>query len=104
MKALLTITARAAEEIHRAAAASGAEGMALRLAAKEEPDGSLRIGMGFDGERVNDERVETAGVSLLVSRLSRDLLENATLDFVELGTGGHGFVVYAPSGEEQTAA
>lgn len=78
----LVITARAAQEIRRAAAAGGAEEMALRVAAKREADGSVLLGIGFDAERTRDDVIETAGVTLLVSEHSRDLLEGMMLDFV----------------------
>jgi len=83
MSRKLAITARAAQEVRRAAAASGAEGMGLRVAAKREADGKVLLGIGFDAERANDELIETAGVTLLVSHHSRDLLEDMVLDFVE---------------------
>ena len=83
MSRKLSITARAAQEVLRASAASGTEGMALRVAAKREADGSVLLGIGFDEERTNDELIETAGVTLLVSHHSRDLLEDMVLDFVE---------------------
>jgi iron-sulfur cluster assembly protein len=79
----LAITPRAAQEVRRAAAASGAEGLALRVAAKREQDGSVQLGIGFDKERVRDDVIEMAGVTLLVSDHSRDLLEDMVLDFVE---------------------
>jgi iron-sulfur cluster assembly protein len=78
----LSITARAAQEVRRAAAASGADEMALRVAAKRDGDGGVLLGIGFDTERANDELIETAGVTLLVSHHSRDLLEDMVLDFV----------------------
>jgi Fe-S cluster assembly iron-binding protein IscA len=78
----LSITQRAAEEVRRAAAASGAEGLALRVAAKQEEDGSVLLGIGFDEERVRDDVIEMAGVTLLVSEHSRDLLEGMVLDFI----------------------
>jgi Fe-S cluster assembly iron-binding protein IscA len=83
MSRKLSITARAAQQVRRAAAASDAEAMALRVAAKRERDGRVLLGIGFDIERANDELIETAGVTLLVSHHSRDLLEDMVLDFVE---------------------
>ena len=82
MSRKLAITPRAAQEVRRAAAASGAEGLGLRVAAKREADGSVQLGIGFDAERSNDDMIETAGVTLLVSYHSRDLLEGMLLDFV----------------------
>jgi iron-sulfur cluster assembly protein len=93
----LAITARAAQEVRRAAAAGGAEGLALRVAARREDDGSVLLGLGFDTERVRDDVIETAGVTLLVSEHSRDLLHDMVLDFVEPE-----FVVRpAPPGEDE---
>jgi iron-sulfur cluster assembly protein len=83
MSRKLSITARAAQQVRRAAAASDAEAMALRVAAKRVQDGSVLLGIGFDIERASDELIETAGVTLLVSHHSRDLLEDMVLDFVE---------------------
>ncbi|HXZ91474.1 MAG TPA: iron-sulfur cluster biosynthesis family protein [Burkholderiales bacterium] len=81
MSRKLSITQRAAEEVRRAAAASGTEGLALRVAAKQEEDGSVLLGIGFDEERVRDDVIEMAGVTLLVSEHSRGLLEDMVLDF-----------------------
>jgi len=53
------------------------------VAAKREADGSVLLGIGFDDERTNDDLIETAGVTLLVSHHSRDLLEDMVLDFVD---------------------
>jgi Fe-S cluster assembly iron-binding protein IscA len=89
----LGITSRAAKEVRRAAAANGAEGMALRVAAKQESDGSVTLGIGFDEERSNDDMIETAGVTLLVSKHSSPLLIDKLLDFVEIAPGEQGFVV-----------
>ncbi len=83
MSRKLAITARAAREVRRAAAASGTGEMGLRVAAKREEDGSVLLGIGFDTERANDELIETAGVTLLVSHHSRALLEDMVLDFIE---------------------
>ena len=82
MSRKLAITPRAAQAVRRAAAASGTEGVALRVAAKREADGRVLLGIGFDSERANDELIEAAGVTLLVSHHSRDLLEDMGLDFV----------------------
>jgi len=97
----LGITARAAQEVRRAAQQSGAVGMPLRVAAKAEPDGSVTLGIGFDYERSNDDMIETAGVTLLISKHSAPLLEDKLLDWVEIKPGEHGFVVIeAPKPEE----
>ncbi len=97
----LGITPRAAKEVRRAAEQSGAGAMPLRVAAKQEPDGSVTLGIGFDLERSNDDMIETAGVTLLISKHSSPLLEDKLLDYVELEPGKNGFVVIeAPKAEE----
>jgi iron-sulfur cluster assembly protein len=94
---LITVTPRAAAQIRNAATQGAAEELGLRLAAKQSADGLVGYGMGFDEERENDERVETAGVTLLISPLSRALLEDVVLDFVELEPGDLRFI-FIPSG------
>jgi len=59
----LAITPRAVEQVRRAAAASGADGLPLRVAAKREADGSVQLGIGFDTERARDDTIEMAGVT-----------------------------------------
>ena len=45
---MFTLTTAAARQIQLAARSSDAEEMALRIAAKIDPDGSTQYGMGFD--------------------------------------------------------
>ncbi|WP_126445948.1 iron-sulfur cluster assembly accessory protein [Sulfuricystis multivorans] len=91
---MFTLTPAAAQQIIAAAAAypNDDEDMpCLRVAAKIE-DGDIVYGMGFDEEREQDTVVESCGVTVLISPLSRDLLADATLDFVELRPGEFQFV------------
>jgi iron-sulfur cluster assembly protein len=93
---MFTITEPAARELLAAAARSQAEGLALRVAAQRQPDGSLRYGMGFDEARENDEATEQCGLQVLVGAPSRALLSDTVLDFVELESGRFDFV-FAPA-------
>ncbi|HHH13086.1 MAG TPA: iron-sulfur cluster assembly accessory protein, partial [Thiolapillus brandeum] len=45
---MFRITPAAADQIRKAAQQGGTEGMALRLAVRENADGSLSYKMGFD--------------------------------------------------------
>lgn len=101
---MFTISPAAAEQILRAAETQVAEdedGMPtlpmLRLAAKLDDDGELAYGMGFDEERDDDILLESAGVTLLISSHSEDLLKGASLDFVELKPGEFQFVFLNPN-------
>ena len=69
----------------------------LRVAAKRDADGSIVYGMGFDDERDNDEVLECEGITVLIAPLSRDLLNGATLDFVELKPGEFQFIFINPN-------
>lgn len=89
---MMMVTSQAADQIRTAAAQSDAEGLQLRVAAKRLADGSVNYGMGFDHEREKDDVVESQGVTLLIGPQSRDLLENITLDYVELEPGDFQFI------------
>lgn len=89
---MITITKIAAEQIRNAAVQSGADNMALRIAAKITPAGMLEFGMGFDEERENDQIVDSWGISVLISEHSKGLLDDVTVDFAEVAPGENGFV------------
>lgn len=89
---MFTLTPAAARKIHEAATAGEAEGMALRIAARQGPDGSIEYGMGFDDSGEHDMRLLLEGVSVLISEQHKDLLEETVLDFVELNPGEFNFI------------
>jgi iron-sulfur cluster assembly protein len=92
---MFTMTPGAAEQI-RVAAEMQDDNPALRVAARIDDDGQMSYGMGFDEERENDLILECEGVRLLISPLSQGLLEDTTLDFVELRPGEFQFIFINP--------
>ena len=90
---MFTLSPAAASEIRATVPRSGAEGLALRVAARQEADGSLAFGMGFDEQREGDLPLDIDGVQLLIGQPSQPLLDDALLDFVEIEPGRHGFVL-----------
>lgn len=94
---MITVTNQAAEQILQAAVQSGAEGLPLRIAARRAEDGSIQYGMGFDEEKDDDLQIITSGITVLVSPGFRDLLDGATLDFVELNPGDPRFIFINPN-------
>ena len=92
---MFKLTPAAAEQI-RSAADSQADHPALRVAAKIDDDGEISYGMGFDEERENDLVLDCEGVRLLISPHSQELLDEATLDFVELRPGEFQFIFINP--------
>lgn len=94
---MITITEQAAAQIRKAAEQNDAARLFLRLAAKIEDDGKFEYGMGFDERKDNDTLWESGGVSVLVSPACKDLLEGATLDYVELNPGDFRFIFRNPN-------
>jgi iron-sulfur cluster assembly protein len=89
---MFTLTATAAEQIRQAARESDAEQLALRVAARREPDGSIGYGMGFDDVADNDTRLMLEDVAVVIAAAHADLLEDTVLDFVELEPGQFNFI------------
>jgi iron-sulfur cluster assembly protein len=92
---MIEITSTAAERIRAALCETPGEGLALRVAARRDRDGRIEYGMGFDERREQDEEVVTdAGITLLVSPPSLEVLNDAVIDFVEIEPGDHRFIFY----------
>jgi iron-sulfur cluster assembly protein len=93
---MFKMTPAAAEQI-RVAAEMQDDNPCLRVAAKIDDDGQMSYGMGFDEERENDLILDCEGVQLLISPHSQELLDEATLDFVELRPGEFQFIFINPN-------
>lgn len=89
---MFTLTLTAAQQIRQAALDSGAEQLALRVAARREADGSIGYGMGFDEVADNDARLVLEDVAVVIAAAHADLLEDTVLDFVELEPGQFNFI------------
>ncbi len=89
---MFTLTSAAARQIQQAATASGADDMALRIAARPEADGSVQYGMGFDDATDSDMKLVLEGVAVLIAAQHQELLDDTVLDFVELAPGEFNFI------------
>ncbi|MEA3291583.1 MAG: iron-sulfur cluster assembly accessory protein, partial [Pseudomonadota bacterium] len=85
------------EQIKVAAEQGGMQGLSLRVAAKRMGDGGVDYAMGFDETQEPDTVMEQHGVTLLISPTSYDLLDRATLDYVEIEKGSFEFVFLNPN-------
>ena len=94
---LIIVTPDAARQIVTAAGSSDAGGLALRIAASREADGSLDYAMGFDNVRKGDIAFVSEGIDLLVAEEHRELLAGMTLDFVEYEPGDFRFIFVNPN-------
>jgi iron-sulfur cluster assembly protein len=93
---MFKVTPQAAEQVKVAAQQGGTVGMALRLAAQQRPDGSFDYRMGFDEGTEDDIRFSSEGVQIVMAPEYVPLLDDATLDFVELEAGQSQFIFLNP--------
>ncbi|NEX15621.1 MAG: iron-sulfur cluster assembly accessory protein [Halochromatium sp.] len=93
---MFKLTTAAAEQILKAAKEAGTEGMALRLAATQQADGSFDYRMGFDAPTEEDIRFQSEGVDLVMTPEDIPLLDQAVMDFVEIEPGKLHFIFMNP--------
>ncbi|MFV1973020.1 MAG: HesB/IscA family protein [Thiohalobacterales bacterium] len=95
---MITITPAAAEQIRTSARQGQMSGMAMRIAATRNPDGTLHYGMGFDDNQMDgDVNITSEDINIVVSESSMLLVQGMTLDFVELEPGACQFVFMNPN-------
>jgi iron-sulfur cluster assembly protein len=103
---MFKVTTAAAEQIRSAAKQGGTYGLALRLAASHKADGSIDYRIGFDDATDEDIRLSSEGVDIVMAPEYVPLLDEATMDFVEIEPGQFHFIFlnpkdanYSPPGE-----
>ena len=93
---MLKITSAAAEQIKEQIKQNDADGLYLRIAAKTNKDGSFEYGMGFDESNEHDTKVNSHDLILISDPQSAELLEDATMDYVEIEPGQFHFIFSNP--------
>ena len=95
---MISLSTAAIEQIKRSASESGMETLPLRIAIKEQEDGSFHYAMGFDEQRLpGDNFLNFDGLDLVVSERSKGLAEGMTIDYVELTPGTFEFIFLNPN-------
>ena len=95
---MISITPAAADQIRASATQGEMEGLAMRIAAKRNPDGSIHYGLGFDDNQLEgDTIINSGGVKLVVSESSQMLLNGMTLDYVEIEPDTFQFIFMNPN-------
>jgi iron-sulfur cluster assembly protein len=95
---MITLTPAAARQIRASAEQGDMQGLAMRIAAKRNPDGSLHYAMGFDDTRLDgDMHIDADGIEIVVSGHSQDLLEGMTVDYVEIEPDTFQFIFLNPN-------
>lgn len=93
---MFIITDDAAKQVKNAAGQSDAAGMLLRIAAKTNQDGSIDYAMGFDEKKENDTEIARGDVIVIIDPGSNELLEDTTMDYVEMEPGQFHFIFMNP--------
>ena len=94
---MITITKNAAEEIGLSTQNPDAQGLLIRFAIEETPDGFEYL-MGFDERSDGDIHLESNGIEYVLSYAQKNLLEGMVVDFDEIDTeNGYGFIFMNPN-------
>ena len=100
---MISITPAAAKQISASATEGDMHDLSLRIAAKRNPDGSIHYAMGFDDQQIEgDLRITSGGINVIISEISKTLLEGTTLDYVELEPGELQFIFMNPNDSNYT--
>jgi iron-sulfur cluster assembly protein len=99
---VIELTEAAAKQILASAREGQVEGMGLRIAVRETPEGEFDYAMGFDEPAEQDLQVVSLGVTLLVAPSSQVLLQGARVDYVELSPGEFHFIFLNPNDPSYT--
>lgn len=93
---MFKLTTAAAAQVLVAAKQGGTEGLSLRLAAQRRPDGAIDYRMGFDEATEDDIRMSCEGIDVVMTPEQVPLLDQATMDYVELEPGQFHFIFLNP--------
>ena len=95
---MIKLTDAAVKQILLSAEQGKMQAIPLRVAIKEQDDGSFHYAMGFDEQRLpGDIFVNIEDINLVVSETSKDLAEGMTIDYVELEAGKQEFIFLNPN-------
>ena len=95
---MISLSDSALEQMKHSATQGDMGDLPLRIAIKEQDDGSFHYAMGFDKQRLpGDTFLNFDGVNLVVSTGSKDLAEGMTIDYVELEAGKAEFIFLNPN-------
>lgn len=95
---MISLTTSAIEQMKLSADQGGMQTLPLRVAIKQQDDGSFHYAMGFDEQRLpGDTFFNFDGIDVVVSVTSKTLAEGMTIDYVELEPGKSEFIFLNPN-------
>ncbi|SMN00610.1 Cobyrinic acid A,C-diamide synthase [uncultured Candidatus Thioglobus sp.] len=99
---MITITKRAAEEIKLSTQNPDAQGLLMRFAVDETPEGFQYL-MGFDERAESDIHLKSNEIEYVLAYEQKALIEGMVVDFDEIDTeGGYGFIFMNPNDPNYT--
>ncbi|MGN6565720.1 MAG: HesB/IscA family protein [Thermomicrobiales bacterium] len=91
----ITITREANEQLRGVLEQNAGAESGLRLWVQSACGcGNVSYGMGIDEAGAGDSVYDTAGIKVILDAASASLLSGATIDFVDQGVYGRGFVIH----------
>lgn len=99
---MFRLTTAAAAQVRTAAKEGGTEGLALRLAAQRRADGGIDYRLGFDEVTADDIQMNCEGIEVVMTPEHIPLLDQTTMDYVELEPGRFHFIFLNPKDPEYT--
>lgn len=100
---MLKLTAAAIKQIEVATKQGDASGLALRLAANRDENGSINYLIGFDEPKEDDFKITTDGVTVVIEPEYINLLDGAVMDFVEIKPNDFRFIFINPNDKNHSA-
>jgi iron-sulfur cluster assembly protein len=95
---MITLTPAAATQIRASAEQGEMQGLAMRIAAKRNPDGSIHYAMGFDDNLIEgDAHIDAEGIDVVISETSQELVSGMTVDYVEIEPDIYQFIFLNPN-------
>ena len=94
---MFEVTRAAAKQIRESAERSDMAEFALRIVADTDAQGAIHYKMGFDEIAEGDTLIACKGVDVLIRNRDKELLQGATLDYVELHEGHFEFIFLNPN-------
>jgi iron-sulfur cluster assembly protein len=95
---MITLTPAAIAQIRVSAEQGDMQGLAMRIAAKRNPDGSIHYAMGFDDNLIEgDAHIDAEGIEVVISETSQELVSGMTVDYVEIEPDIFQFIFLNPN-------
>ncbi len=94
---MFKVSKAAASELKRSMTHHDFDDMPLRVAARQNDDGSVEYQMGFDEAGPGDAMVASSGIDVIIARVHQPILNGTELDYVELDDGQWSFIFINPN-------